>query len=573
MAATSYSIDENTDTLKQSIYLSQLNRRNTHDDSASFIGHNFDSALSAVEISSHASNSLEPLISEYNERSSSTFKQLENQHPVCSTEKHVPLLEGEDDEPLVFTDTLKALDLEQAQKTVSFDSLPKFTNHVVCLENSNTYYLHPSKLEAGAVAEEEHAYKNDFYSGAGLQAQKNIFLNSVEFPNPEEFNTEIQNSDDQCESDEVEKNGDLSIREKKIMRYRAKRSKRDFSRSVNIRLSAQAQMRERDRSGHFLPSKKVSRKNKDILKLVEEQEKLREYFESTNREILALKQIVKDQQRQIEELKKQGCASNISNEITLPPSYCNSVYDAISISPSFKNMSSNSTEEAKPTLPFTVMDPSMSTKNYTSNENNSDNLIMSPPNKESINGIYHHPHEEIVGQVNFDNLHHHTMPENRLQEKLKKLGGPPSDIYHPWSNGMHLQHPVFTQKEDWQNHELRPVREDPYLSAIGRERLDYILAQQRWKQEQLLIADENRARAHAQLNSQEADTNNYWQMEQYNSIYSTEKKSCYKDLHQKEPQLSEFEVMTTIPTPTATIWREAMKNPDFRAEFKLMNDM
>lgn len=66
----------------------------------------------------------------------------------------------------------------------------------------------------------------------------------------------------------------------------------------------------------------------------------------------------------------------------------------------------------------------------------------------------------------------------RRQEKLKQLGGPPSDVYHPWWNGIPLNHPAFSQKEDWQHFELRPQE------RLAHERLNYFLTMQRYRVEQ-----------------------------------------------------------------------------------------
>lgn len=66
----------------------------------------------------------------------------------------------------------------------------------------------------------------------------------------------------------------------------------------------------------------------------------------------------------------------------------------------------------------------------------------------------------------------------RRQEKLKQLGGPPSDVYHPWWNGIPLNHPAFSLKEDWQHFELRPQE------RLAHERLNYIVMQQRHRAEQ-----------------------------------------------------------------------------------------
>lgn len=66
----------------------------------------------------------------------------------------------------------------------------------------------------------------------------------------------------------------------------------------------------------------------------------------------------------------------------------------------------------------------------------------------------------------------------RRQEALKKLGGPPSDVYHPWFNGVFINHPAFHLKEDWGNIELRP-----HEDLIARERLNYVMMMQRYKME------------------------------------------------------------------------------------------
>lgn len=67
---------------------------------------------------------------------------------------------------------------------------------------------------------------------------------------------------------------------------------------------------------------------------------------------------------------------------------------------------------------------------------------------------------------------------SKRQEKLKQLGGPPSDVYHPWWNGTSLNHPAFSQKEDWQHFELRPQE------RLAQERLNYFLMMQRYRVEQ-----------------------------------------------------------------------------------------
>lgn len=65
----------------------------------------------------------------------------------------------------------------------------------------------------------------------------------------------------------------------------------------------------------------------------------------------------------------------------------------------------------------------------------------------------------------------------RRQEKLKQLGGPPSDVYHPWWNGIPLNHPAFSLTEDWQHFELRPQE------RLAQERLNYFLMMQRHRAE------------------------------------------------------------------------------------------
>lgn len=75
--------------------------------------------------------------------------------------------------------------------------------------------------------------------------------------------------------------------------------------------------------------------------------------------------------------------------------------------------------------------------------------------------------------------HMDLLAAQRRQEKLKKLGGPPSDVYYPWWNGVSLNHPAFQQKEDWANVELRP-----HQDLLARERLNYLLNMQRFKMEQ-----------------------------------------------------------------------------------------
>jgi hypothetical protein len=72
-----------------------------------------------------------------------------------------------------------------------------------------------------------------------------------------------------------------------------------------------------------------------------------------------------------------------------------------------------------------------------------------------------------------------------LAEKLKKLGGPPSDVYYPYWPGF-VMHPAFMQKEDWMNMTLRPTGLDP--DVLEQERQRYFEAQRRWQQEQEEIA-------------------------------------------------------------------------------------
>lgn len=72
-----------------------------------------------------------------------------------------------------------------------------------------------------------------------------------------------------------------------------------------------------------------------------------------------------------------------------------------------------------------------------------------------------------------------------LAEKLKKLGGPPSDVYYPYWPGF-VMHPAFLQKEDWANMTLRPTGLDP--DVLEQERQRYFEAQRRWQQEQEKIA-------------------------------------------------------------------------------------
>lgn len=43
-----------------------------------------------------------------------------------------------------------------------------------------------------------------------------------------------------------------------------------------------------------------------------------------------------------------------------------------------------------------------------------------------------------------------TAAKHLLMEKLKKLGGPPSDVYYPYWPGF-IMHPAFLEKEDWIN--------------------------------------------------------------------------------------------------------------------------
>lgn len=82
----------------------------------------------------------------------------------------------------------------------------------------------------------------------------------------------------------------------------------------------------------------------------------------------------------------------------------------------------------------------------------------------------------------------------RRQEKLKQLGGPPSDVYHPWWNGMPVNHPAFAEKEDWQSFELRPQE------LLAHERLNYFLMMRRYRLEQRGL-DETPQQSSAHQNS------------------------------------------------------------------------
>jgi hypothetical protein len=191
-----------------------------------------------------------------------------------------------------------------------------------------------------------------------------------------------------------------------------------------------------------------------------------------------------------------------------------------------------------------------------------------------------------------------------LYEKLKKLGGPPSDVYYPYWPGF-VGHPAFMQKEDWINMALRPTPTDPNI--LEQERRRYEEAQRLWQQEQQQIAE--LLKEHPELlhsSGALAWRQGYWsgnwvptvdkidltrvqlrktptkqgtgmpgQTHPYFEMPRSPLLQEYLRHHRSEALANNSNMgpdgqssplgtrLPMSPTPTAQIWREALSNPEF----------
>lgn len=236
-------------------------------------------------------------------------------------------------------------------------------------------------------------------------------------------------------------------RERKVNKYRAKRVRR-LTRTLPEN-QASCLTSTGNNFSDLMPAPKIQKThNLDLenrlMSSEEECNLLRSALNSRDQELMALRLAFEDQQRQIAMLTDS--ASNASSSACTSPRPHSPSTPAMVSSPS--SMSIGSTIETVDQSPYST--PSIETSSF--------------------------------GSDMLDTI----AAEQRLQEKLKKLGGPPSDVYRPWWNGINLNHPAFQAKEDWVNFELRPQE------MLAKERLDYLLTQQRYKLEQLRIAEASR---------------------------------------------------------------------------------
>lgn len=242
----------------------------------------------------------------------------------------------------------------------------------------------------------------------------------------------------------TELSSDIHGREKKLAKYRTKRARRLTSSQVSSLDSSTATTPSSSRDAvevdRFMPTAKVAKTLTHDLELrlcnaEDEAKRLRNALESREAELQLLRQVVLQEQQFQEWAMQFDASSNASSSATSPRPRSPSSSAMVS-SPSNASIGSS------------AMDT-----DYTGSMDAS-----------SIGSDHHML--EVMAQA------------QRRQEKLKQLGGPPSDVYHPWLHGTPSNHPAFQQKEDWQSFELRPQE------RLARERLNYFVMMQRHRMEQ-----------------------------------------------------------------------------------------
>jgi len=236
-------------------------------------------------------------------------------------------------------------------------------------------------------------------------------------------------------------------RERKLAKYRTKRARRlTSSQPSTADTLAPSGPRDLAIGDHFMPTPKVAKTlTRDLEQRLsnaqEEAKILRSALESREAELQLLRQVVYEEQ-QFQQWAMQfgeATSSNASSSATSP-----------------RPRSPSSTLVSSP----------------------SNNSICSAMDTDFTNSI-------DASSIGSDHHMLEVMAQSqRRQEKLKQLGGPPSDVYPPWWNGTPLNHPAFQQKEDWQSFELRPQE------RLARERLNYFLMMQRYRLEQSELLQE-----------------------------------------------------------------------------------
>lgn len=238
---------------------------------------------------------------------------------------------------------------------------------------------------------------------------------------------------------------DGNSREKKLAKYRTKRARRltssQPSSADSLAPSSASGSRDPAIGDHFMPTPKIAKTlTRDLEQRLsnaqEEAKILRSALESREAELQLLRQVVYEEQ-QFQQWAMQfgeATSSNASSSATSP----------------------------RPRSPSSTLVSSPSNNSICSSAMDTD--YTTSMDASSIGSDHHML--EVLAQ------------SQRRQEKLKQLGGPPSDVYPPWWNGTPLNHPAFQQKEDWQSFELRPQE------RLARERLNYFLMMQRYRLEQ-----------------------------------------------------------------------------------------
>jgi len=196
-----------------------------------------------------------------------------------------------------------------------------------------------------------------------------------------------------------------STREQKLAKFRAKRARRLTSSAQSLAdstpLSASAPGRDVEEMHHFMPTPKIQKTfahdlENRLMTSEEENRALRNALESQELELQLLRQAYDDHQRHMYMLADS--ASNASS------SAC------------------NSPRPRSPSTPALVSSPS--------------NMSLGSSTMDADFGSLE------TSSMGSDHMLE-MMAHQKRQEKLKKLGGPPSDVYHPWWNGISLNHPAF----------------------------------------------------------------------------------------------------------------------------------
>lgn len=289
-------------------------------------------------------------------------------------------------------------------------------------------------------------------------------------------------------------------REARIQKYRAKRLKRKYSRpATSIEKQRSTVFRLRDSNGQFIAARQEpTAELKDLenkLAVTEtECEKLRNSLSAKENELAQIKTMLDDQMRrnhtqmqQLQQMMRDAGSSMPQFE-----------EHAMHLAAEQRNLQFQQQQVsiAQAQVKEALSSDQMQVDSYPSPMSTSSASAISSPVTPATPMMTSSP-TVIEDDDNMDTSGSSTdvgTPDEQaderhakqlLAEKLKKLGGPPSDVYYPYWPGV-IMHPAFMQKEDWTNMTLRPTGLDP--DVLEQERQRYFEAQRRWQQEQEEIA-------------------------------------------------------------------------------------